>query len=153
MNSGLNNLCALFYHASNIFLSEKKYCARNYQLSLFKNGKSHFRYTIWFIISVKFPNSLMSWEKLEVQHTLTFKKPSFSSFSWIRKNWESQIELFKNSKITLSIRKNVEVHPKTNTKKLKVLNRWGNWENCVLSFTVKNEISKQNQWDNLLPQI
>ena len=52
------------------------------------------------------------------------------------------IATFENPTISLLIGKNLEVQPKTNTKKIPSLNLWMNWENFCpnLSFTVENKI-------------
>ena len=50
--------------------------------------------------------------------------------------------IFKNSKLSLSNGKSLEVQPKTSTQKISNLNMWMNWENVCpnLSFTVENQI-------------
>ena len=60
-------------------------------------------------------------------------------------NWEKLSPAratFKNPKFSLLIGKNLEVQPKTNTRKIPIWNLWGIWENLCpyLSSTVENKI-------------
>ena len=78
---------------------------------------------------------------------LIFKKPNFSSFSWIGQDWESPARAtLKNPKIALWIGKNVEVKATTNTHKILILSLWMNWESLCpnLSFTAENKIGNMH---------
>ena len=74
---------------------------------------------------LQFINCLVNCKNMEKQHKLTPKKPKFSSFSWIRRNWEVQLE--QNLEISLLTGKNLEVQPNTNTQKFPILNLRINW--------------------------
>ena len=78
-----------------------------------------------------------------MQPSVIFKKKTiFRLFhEWGRFGKYSYSNIRK-SLISLLIGKNLEVQPKTNTKKIPSLNLWMNWENFCpnLSFTVENKI-------------
>ena len=66
----------------------------------------------------QFPNSLANWEKFRSATRLILKKPIFYLFNELEKNWRSPDRAtFKNPKISLRIKKDLEVRPRMNIKK------------------------------------
>ena len=104
----------------------------------------------------QFLNSLSELGKIwKSNPNLYLKKNQFFIFF---KNWEKSSSptraIFKNFTLSLSNGKTLKVQPKTNTKKIPILNLWMNWENFCpnLSFTVENKIGNLHKISLLIIQ-
>ena len=83
----------------------------------------------------------MNWEKFGIANPGLYSKSSiFHLFHELQKMKSLARATFKNLKISLLIRKNLEVQPKANSQKMPTSNLWMNWENLCpnLSFTAEN---------------